>query len=80
MDIWLLLSMMFVALAVFEYAILLGIRFGNGKKIQIKRGAKENKEMALLCKCADRVSLRMFMGIYILIVGSYFITVATHNN
>ena len=79
MDLWLLLSMMFVALAIFEYAILLGIRFGNGKKIQVKRGTKENKEMALLCKCVDSLSLRMFMGIYILVVGSYFLIVTTHN-
>ena len=70
--------MMFVALAIFEYAVLLAIKFGRGKKIQIERAnAIENK--ANKCKYVDRISLRIFMAIYIFTVGSYFYTVTTHN-
>ena len=35
MDIWLLKCMMFVALATFEYAVLLGIRFGKHEHLSL---------------------------------------------
>ena len=35
MDTWLLLCMGFVALALFEYAVLLAIRFGKQGEIQL---------------------------------------------
>ena len=76
MDMWLLLCMMFVALAAFEYTIMLSIRFGKGKKQGAKGGVVENKERK--CNKIDRLSLRMFLGIYIITVGSYFYAVVTH--
>ena len=44
MDIWLLLSMMFVASAIFEYAVLLAIRFGKNWKINEEKNAQKKKE------------------------------------
>ena len=77
MDIWLLLCMMCVALATFEYAVMLAIRFGKGKKINPEGGAIGKKEEK--CNKVDRISLRLFLGIYILTVGSYFYSVATQS-
>ena len=75
MDIWLLLCMLFVALVTFEYAILLSILFGKGKKINMK-GSIENKQGK--CNKVDKMSLIMFVGIYILTVGTYFYLVQDH--
>ena len=77
MDIWLLLSMMFVALAIFQYAVLLAIRFRKAERIHVKmeRGATKKK---VQCRKMDSISLKVFMGLYILAVGSYFYTVVIH--
>ena len=76
MDIWLLICLLFVALVTLEYAILLAVRFGNGRRINKKRNAKENKGNE--CNKMDRISLRLFMGIYVLTVGSYYYVVETN--
>ena len=75
MDIWLLLCMIFVALATLEYAVMLGIRFGKNKKTNPRGAASGKKDDK--CIDIDRVSLKMFMGIYVLTVGSYFYTVTS---
>ena len=67
MDIWLLLSMMFVAFAIFEYAVLLSIRFGKSRKINEERGTSGKD-----CNKVDRMALKMFLGTYILAVVTYF--------
>ena len=72
MDIWLLLCMLFVALTILEYAVMLAIRFGKQK-----RDARENQEDK--CNYIDRLALWIVMGIYILTVGAYFIALATHS-
>ena len=77
MDIWLLLCMLFVGSAIFEYAVMLAIRFGKQKKNLIEKGDKENREE--LCNKVDGISLWLFMGIYVVAVGFYFYTVATHS-
>ena len=77
MDLWLLLCMMFVALATFEYAVMLAIRFGKRKKIHTVGDVVQKKEDK--CYKMDRISLKIFLGIYILAVGSYFYTVAIHS-
>ena len=77
MDIWLLLCTMFVALATFEYAVLLGIRFGKGRTMPMIGGGAEDKEMK--CNQVDRISLIMFIGIFILVVVAYFIVVNQGN-
>ena len=78
MDIWLLLCMMFVALATFEYAVLLAIWFGKGKNICAQGEVGPNKEDK--CNKMDRISLKIFFGIYIFTVGSYFFTVFSLSN
>ena len=75
MDVWLLLCILFVALATFEYAILLSIRFGKGKK-RNEKGSREDKQEK--CYKVDKMSLRMFVGIYILTVATYFYRVKIH--
>ena len=70
MDIWLLLSMMFVAFAIFEYAVLLAIRFGKSRKINGEKGASRNEEIK--CNKVDRMALRMFLGTYIFVAATYF--------
>ena len=76
MDIWLLISLLFVAFVTLEYAILLAVRFGNGRRIHEKNVAKENN--GIECNKMDRISLKLFTGIYILTVGSYFYVVAVN--
>ena len=71
MDTWLLLCMIFVALALFEYAFQLAIRY-QGKmrgKEDIEEREKASKQRSL---AIDRWALRIFAGLYILVIGSYF--------
>ena len=77
MDTWLLISMIFVAMATFEYAVLLALRFGRGKKINPMGDEFENKEER--CYRVDRISFILFMVVYILIVVVYFIVVTQNN-
>ena len=70
MDIWLLLSMMFVASAIFEYAVLLAINFGKNGKISGENNAQKNEEQK--CCKVDRISLKMFIGTYIFAAVTYF--------
>ena len=63
--------MLFVVLAIFEYAVMLAIRFGKKKR------DKANQEE--ICNKIDRKSLWLAMGLYVLAVGSYFYTVTTHS-
>ena len=70
MDIWLLVSMMFVASAIFEYAVLLAIRFGRSRKINGEKGISGNEERN--CNKVDRMALKIFLGTYILAVAIYF--------
>ena len=71
MDIWLLLCMGFVFLALAEYAVILGMRFSQ------KKGLNEKCEKALKKKCGkiDYWALKIFIALYILIVGTYFYSV-----
>ena len=70
MDIWLLLSMMFVAAATFEYAVLLAILFGKSGRVNGEKGESRKEEKK--CKRVDRRALKMFLGTYILAVTTYF--------
>ena len=68
MDIWLLLCMGFVFLAQAEYAAILGIRFGQ------RDDPNEKHERASKKKCGkiDSWALKIFIGLYILVLGTYF--------
>ena len=78
MDIWLLKCMMFVALATFEYAILLGVRFDKGRNMSSMGCEAENNEKKK-CNRVDRICLEVFMATYILVVVAYFIVVTQSN-
>ena len=72
LDIWLLICMLFVATATFEYAMLLLIRYGKRLKLDVgTKGKKHGKAAATIVK-VDRYALRAFIGIYVLTVGIYF--------
>ena len=71
MDTWLLICMIFVALALFEYAFQLAIRYREmtrGNKKDIEEHEKASKQR---CLKIDRWALRIFAGLYILVIGAY---------
>ena len=65
--------MTFVTLSTFEYAVVLAIRFDKGEKIDLERNSAENKVET--CNKVDRLSLKVFVGTYIISVGAYFVVV-----
>ena len=77
LDFWFLVCILFVASALCEYAILLGIKFGkqnNGK------GERHDK-MALAdakCRMIDRHALRVFIALHGAVVGFYFFVVVNY--
>ena len=70
LDIWLLMCLLFVALATFEYATLLAITFWITNKIGPMEGVVDGKDK--ICQNIDRIALTMFSIIYVLSVISYF--------
>ena len=78
MDIWLLKCMMFVALATFEYAVLLGIRFGKHEHLSLM--GNDTNYKARKCNRADKTCLLLFLGLYSLAVVAYFEVVSQWNN
>ena len=78
MDIWLLLCMAFVFLALAEYAVILGMRFGR-KKNKIRGKEKDNDEaIKQRCSMIDSWALKIFIGLDILAVVTYFSCVYTY--
>ena len=73
------MSMLFVALATFEYAILLAIRYGkqHNKTKVAKTGY--DKSGGEKCFKIDRFALRAFIAIYVIVVGTYFCIVYKKN-
>ena len=74
MDIWLLLCMGFVFLALAEYATILGMRFS------LRTDPNEKIELALKKKCGkiDKWVFKIFIGMYILVVSTYFYCVYSY--
>ena len=75
LDIWLLLSMIFVALATFEYAVLLAVKFGKQREGSKKDadGRKRDEK----CRQIDRYALRVFIVVYGVSVLTYFYAVVS---
>ena len=70
MDLWLLLCMLCVGTAIFEYGVLLAIRFGRGNKVN--QGKKnDQKSTGERCNRIDRYALGVFMTVFALKVGAY---------
>ena len=72
MDVWMFICMLFVAMAKFEYALQLKIRFGTLNKISSNKGKEGNEKTEEKCRRIDKYALRIFLSIYILTLGVYF--------
>ena len=78
MDIWLLLCMSFVFLALTEYAIILAIRFGQKKIVPKEKKEEHEVNMKHRCKVIDSWALKIFVGLDIFTVGTYFYCVHSY--
>ena len=72
MDIWMLICMLFVASAQFEYAIQLKNRFGITRKISINTKEENKTRAEEKSRKMDCIALNIFMVVYIMTVGAYF--------
>ena len=72
MDAWMFICMLFVAMAKFEYAMQLKIRFGTLNKINNKEEKDCNTKTYEKGRKIDRYALRIFIAIYIFTLGVYF--------
>ena len=64
--------MAIVMLAIAEYAVILGIRFGRQKN-KIKAQNMEDEEAIIQrCKRIDAWALKIFIGMDVLTMGTYF--------
>ena len=75
MDSWLLLCQLFVALATFEYAVLLGVKFGRQDKARVGEKNHCQKMADEKCRKIDRYALRLFFGLHTLAVAVYFFVI-----
>ena len=72
MDIWLLLCMAFVFLALAEYAAILALRFGQKKNKVHDKDMDEEEAIKNRCRMIDSWALKIFIGLDILAMGTYF--------
>ena len=72
MDIWMFICTIFVALAKFEYAVQLKIRFGTINKISTLGGNETDTVTEEKCRKIDHYALRILFSVYIMTVASYF--------
>ena len=77
MDFWFLLCMMFVALAMFEYAILLAIKYGKQNKKFVDNRQVSDEWAVIKCHKIDFYALRIFTVVYALAGGTYFLIFLT---
>ena len=80
MDNWMLICMAFVALAQFEYAIQLYIRFGNANMISTVGDKLKTTKTEGKCRKIDRYALRIFLIVYIITVGAYYYNVKSNSS
>ena len=81
MDVWLLLCKLFVALALFEYSVLLAIRFRKQNKIAADgmMGDTNNILAEIKCHKIDRYALRAFLALFAITMGTYFCIIRAHS-
>ena len=72
LDAWFLICMLFVAMAMFEYAILLSIKFGKQNRISAEKSPGEEKKEQETCRIIDLYALRAFIGAHALTICTYF--------
>ena len=75
MDYWLILCQMFVGLAMLEYAVLLGIKFGRNNRVGNKNHHHPQSAVDEKCRRIDHYSLRLFFAIHSLSVAIYFLVI-----
>ena len=82
LDIWLLLCIIFVALALFEYGILLALRFGkqHTKILDNMIGNYSEPNAVAKCRKIDRYALKIFMTAHVMIVCTYIGIVYSYRN
>ena len=79
MDNWMLICMAFVALAQFEYAIQLYIRF-NANMVSAVGEKLRTAKTEGKCRKIDRYALRIFLVVYIITVGAYYYNVKSNSS
>ena len=79
MDAWLLMCMLTVGLAIFEYSVCLATLFGKQWKNKINPKDHETAA-ALTCRKIDRYALRVFLLAYNMCVVAYFYLLARTGN
>ena len=74
MDAWLLMCMLTVGLAIFEYGVCLATMFGKQRKIKISTKDQDTVAAAQKLRCykIDRYALRLFVVGFNMSVGTYF--------
>ena len=72
LDVWMLSCVMHLVLSIFEYALLLGIRYGKQFKINTNKKGSRNDKTERMCLTIDRYALRVFVALQLLTVGTYF--------
>ena len=78
MDMWLLLCMGFVLLALGEYAVILRIRFPRNSEPYEKLKGKRETDLKKKCSNIDSWALKIFMGLNMFVVGIYFYCVYSY--
>ena len=73
LDAWFLICMLFVAMAMFEYAILLSIKFGKQNRITAEKSPGEEKQEQEKCRIIDLYVLRAFIVAHVLTICTYFL-------
>ena len=64
--------MLFVAMAMLEYAILLAIKFGKQNRITADNNSGEEKKKQEKCRMIDLYALRAFLGAHAMTICTYF--------
>ena len=65
--------MLFVTMAMFEYAILLAMKFGRQNRITAKKSPGEEKKKQEKFRIIDLYALRAFIGAHALTICTYFL-------
>ena len=71
MDIWMFICMIFVFLAMLEYAMQLSTHFGKANKIGNKAANKNKIKLEERCHKVDRYAMILFFIVYMLTVATY---------
>ena len=64
--------MLFVAMAMLEYAILLAIKFGKQNRITTDNSLGDEKKKQEKCRMIDLYALRAFLGAHAMTICTYF--------